>query len=332
MANDYTSLHIFTLVVQGIICVLSILGNGLVIWVAGFRMARTVTTLCYLNLALADFLFAATLPFFMVVSVRKGQWPFGWLLCKLISFLADTNLYASIFLTAFIALERCICVLCPVWAQNHRTVSRAIKVITVPWILAALLNLPVLIFITTQELEENNVHCNFDLEIWGNITEEEKVHRLFTVVKTIGINRFVVGLTFPMSLIAICYGLVVVKICKKGMTNSRRPFWILTAVVASFFICCFPFHLCLLLFVVWAKEILFEGKHKILLLLVPLTGLLAFFNSSINPVLYVFLRKDFQKRVIHSLPASLVRALTKDSALTSDLTTKSVSPPTETNL
>ncbi|XP_045703225.1 N-formyl peptide receptor 2-like [Phyllostomus hastatus] len=326
------ALYIFTMVAQGIICVLSILGNGLVIWVAGFRMAITVTTLCCLNLALADFLFAGTLPFFMVVSAREGQWPFGWLMCKLINFLGDTNLLASVFFTAFIALDRCICVLCPVWAQNHRTVSLAMKVIIVPWILAAVLNLPAFILFTTQKDEENNVYCSFNLEIWGNITEEEKMHRLFTLVKTIGISRFVVGFTFPMSIIAICYSLVAVKICKKGMTSSSRPFWVLSAVVATFFICWFPCQLCLLLSAVWTKEILFEGKYKILLYLRVLTGLLAFFNSSINPTLYVFQGKDFQKRVIHSLPASLVRALTKDSAPTSDTTTKSVSLPTEANL
>ncbi|KAM5297756.1 N-formyl peptide receptor 2-like [Glossophaga mutica] len=331
MANDYTSLQIFAWVAQGITFVLSILGNGLVIWVAGFRMARTVTTLIYLNLAVADFLFAATLPFFMVVSAREGQWPFGCLLCKLINFLGDTNLYASVFFTAFIALDRCICVLCPIWAQNHRTVSLAIKLIIVPWILAAVFNLPVLILFTTQKDEENNVYCGVNLEIWGNITEEEKEHRLFTLIKTLGITRFVIGFTFPMSIIAICYGLVAVKICKKGMTNSNRPFWVLTAVVATFFICWFPCHLCILLCALWIREIV-EGKYKTLLYLRGLTGLLAFFNSSINPTLYVFQGKDFQKRVIHSLPASLARALTKDSAPTSDTTSKSTSPPTEANL
>ena len=330
MAIDYVALHIFTLVMHGIISVLGILGNGLVIWVAGFRMALTVTTLCYLNLAIADFLFTATLPFFLVVSARKGQWPFGWLLCKLTNFFADTNLFASVFLINFIALDRCICVLRPVWAQNYRTVSLAIKLIIVPWILAAVLNLPVVIFITTQKDEQNNVYCGFDLETWGNITEEEKMRRVFTSVKIIGTNRFIVGFTFPMSIIAICYGLIAAKICKKGMANSSRPLWVLTAVVASFFICWFPFQVCLL-YLVWAAERMSDEKFKILALLISLTSILAFFNSCINPMLYVFLGKDFRNKLIHSLPGSLERALTEDSALTTDIT-KSASPPTEANL
>ncbi|XP_054565969.1 N-formyl peptide receptor 2-like [Eptesicus fuscus] len=323
--------QIFTLVMQGITCVLGIVGNGLVIWVAGFRMARTVTTLCYLNLALADFLFSATLPIIMVSNTMRGQWPFGWFLCKLVFLMVDTNLYASVFLIAFIALDRCICVLHPVWAQNHRTLSLAKKVIIVPWILSLLLNLPVLIFLTTVTDDNGDIYCDFNIDFWGDISEEEKLQRLFTTLAIIGINRFVIGFTLPMSIIAICYGLIAAKIHKKGTIKLGRPLRVLTAVVASFFICWFPFQLCLLLHTVWIREVVFEGMY-IFGLLMYLTSTLAFFNSCLNPMLYVFLGRDFRKRLIHSLPASLERALTEDSAPTSHTTTKSSSLPTEAEL
>ncbi|XP_054443236.1 N-formyl peptide receptor 2-like [Pteronotus mesoamericanus] len=329
MEIDYIALDIFTLVVQGITSLLGILGNGLVIWVAGFRMARTVTTVCYLNLALADFFFTATLPLFMVVYVMKAQWPFGPFLCKFINTFGDTNLFGSVFLIAFIALDRCICVRCPVWAQNHRTVSLAKKLIIVPWILALLLNLPVLIFTTTQTHDDNKVYCVLDVEFGGNITEEEKIQKILTMSKIIAINRFVVGFTFPMSIIAICYGLIIAKICKNVRNNSTRPLRVLTGVMVSFFICWFPFQLCLLLSALWAREILFEGKYEILTHLRHITGQLAFFNSCLNPMLYVFVGQDFREKLIQSLPASLERALTEDSAPTSDANTSPASDSTE---
>ncbi|XP_059521452.1 N-formyl peptide receptor 2-like [Myotis daubentonii] len=331
METGYTAPEIFLLVTHGIISVLGIVGNGFVIWVAGFRMALTVTTLCYLNLALADFFFSATLPFFMVVNTMRGQWPYGWFLCKLFNIIIDTNLYGSVFLIAFIALDRCICVLHPVWAQNHRTLSLAKKVIIVPWILALLLNLPALIFFTTETDENGDIYCDFNNNFWGNITEEEKLQRTVTSVAIIGINRFVTGFTLPMSIIAICYGLIAAKLRNKGMMKSRHPLRVLIAVAASFFICCFPFQLCLLLVTVCVTAVS-EEKYNIILLLTSLTGILAFCNSCLNPVLYVFLGRDFRKKLIHSLPASLERALTEDSAPTSDTTTKSASPPTEAQL
>ncbi|CAK6437409.1 unnamed protein product [Pipistrellus nathusii] len=331
METCYTALEIFFFVAHGITCVLGTVGNGLVIWVAGFRMACTVTTLCYLNLAIADFLFSATLPFFMVVNYMQGRWPYGWFLCKIFTILGDINLFASVFFIAFIALDRCICVLHPVWAQNHRTLSLAKKVIIVPWILALLLNLPVLIFFTTFKNDNGDIICEFNMDFWGDIGQEEMLQRSFTSIAIIGINRFVIGFTLPMSIIAICYGLIAAKMRNKGMIKSHRPLRVLTVVGTSFFICWFPFQLCLLLNTLYVRAV-FEGNYDIILDLVPITGTLAFFNSCLNPMLYVFLGRDFRKRLIHSLPASLQTALTEDSDPTSHTTNKSASSPTEAEL
>nr|XP_019573837.1 PREDICTED: N-formyl peptide receptor 2-like [Rhinolophus sinicus] len=322
-SSGYTALEIYLLVVYGITFVLGILGNGLVIWVAGFRMARTVTTLCYLNLAIADFSFIASLPLSMVLIAIRGQWPFGWFLCKVYHAVVDMNLFGSVFLIAFIALDRCIYVLHPVWAQNHRTVSLARKVIIVPWILALALSLPICIYITTVKLDKN-IYCALDTELWGDISEMgwEMVSTTFA---TLGIIQFIIGFIMPMSIITICYGLIAAKMHKKGMMDSSRPLRVLTAVMVSFFLCWFPFQIIILLCRVWFKEILLEDKYNIIILLRILMSSLAFFNSCLNPILYVFMGRDFRKRLIHSLPASLERALTEDSAQTSDTTTKPAS-------
>ncbi|EHB03792.1 N-formyl peptide receptor 2 [Heterocephalus glaber] len=287
-------------------------------------MAHTVTTICYLNLALADFSFTATLPFLIVSMAMGEKWPFGWFLCKLIHIVVDINLFGSVFLIALIALDRCICVLHPVWAQNHRTVSLAKKVIIGPWILALVLTLPVFIFLTTGSDANGNTYCTFSFVSWGD-TIEKRLKVAIAMLTARGIIRFIIGFSMPMSMVAICYGLIAAK-------NPSRPFRVLTAVVASFFICWFPFQLVALLSTVWLKEMLFEGKYKILDILVGPTSSLAFFNSCLNPMLYVFVGQDFRERLIHSLPASLERALSEDSAPTSDTATNSAAPPAEEEL
>ncbi|KAG7318553.1 hypothetical protein KOW79_018308 [Hemibagrus wyckioides] len=64
------------LVVNVIIILLGIVGNGVVIWIAGFKMKKTVNTTWYLSLAISDFIFCATLPFntFYIVT---SDWTFG---------------------------------------------------------------------------------------------------------------------------------------------------------------------------------------------------------------------------------------------------------------
>ncbi|XP_008851594.1 N-formyl peptide receptor 2 [Nannospalax galili] len=325
------ALWILSMVVLSITCVLGVLGNGLVIWVAGFRMAHTVTTVGYLNLALADFSFTATLPFLIVSMAMKEKWPFGWFLCKLVHIVVDINLFGSVFLIALIALDRCICVLHPVWAQNHRTVSLARKVMVAPWILALTLTVPLFLFLTTVRHPGGDVYCTFNFLSWGD-TQQERLSVAITMLTARGIVRFIIGFSMPMSIVAICYGLIAARIHRRGLVNSSRPLRVLTAVVASFFICWFPFQLVALLGTVWLKETLLSGGHQVLDMLVNPTSSLAFFNSCLNPMLYVFMGQDFRERLIQSLPASLERALSEDSAQTNVTDTNSSSLPANTKL
>ncbi|XP_069856545.1 N-formyl peptide receptor 2 [Dipodomys merriami] len=318
--QDSTVLWVLSLAVLAVTFVLGVLGNGLVVWVAGFRMARSVTTLCYLNLAVADLSFTSTLPFLIVSVAMKERWPFGWFLCKFVHIVVDVNLFGSVFLIAFIALDRCLCVLHPIWAQNSRSVGLARKVLVVPWVLALVLTLPVIIFLTTVSDPAGNVYCTFSFRAWGD-TREDRLRVAIPVLKARGAVRFLVGFSAPMAVVAVCYGLLAARIHRRGLLTSNRPLRVLTAVVASFFICWFPFQLVALLDTIWLKERLLEGKYQSLELLINPTSALAFFNSCLNPMLYVFVGQDFRERLIHSLPTSLERALSEDSAQTNDKVT-----------
>ncbi|XP_028641393.1 formyl peptide receptor-related sequence 6 [Grammomys surdaster] len=303
---------IFLVVVLSMIFVLGVLGNGLVIYVAGFQMIHTVTTICYLNLALADFSYMASLPFQITSIVMNGEWLFGWFLCKFVHMITNINLFLSIFLITFIAMDRCICVLHPVWAQNHRTVNVARKVIVVAWILVLLLIFPHSVFVTTVRDERGKVHCTSNFESWVATPEEQIMVSMTVSLISITIN-FIIGFIIPMIFIVICYGLMAAKIGRRGFVNSSRPLRVLTAVAFSFFVCWFPFQLIFLLSNIGNKKTL-NNIH----VWVNPASTLASFNSCLNPILYVFLGQQFKKRLIYSLSASLERALREDSGLNSD--------------
>uniref|UniRef100_A0A8C6IJR2 Formyl peptide receptor, related sequence 6 n=1 Tax=Mus spicilegus TaxID=10103 RepID=A0A8C6IJR2_MUSSI len=303
---------IFLVVVLSITFLLGVIGNGLVIYVAGFRMAHSVTTICYLNLALSDFSYMASLPFQIISIVMNGEWLFGWFLCKFVHMIININLFLSIFLITFIAMDRCICVLHPVWAQNHRTVNVATKVIFGAWILVLLFIFPHCIFVTTVKDESGKVHCICNFESWA-ATPEEQVKVSVTVSLISVTLSFIVGFSIPMIFIVICYGLMAAKIGRRGFVNSSRPLRVLTAVAISFFVCWFPFQLIFLLGNIGNKE----TQNNIDAWVNP-ASTLASFNSCLNPILYVFLGQQFRERLIYSLSASLERALREDSALNSD--------------
>lgn len=319
VSAGYIVLDVFSYLIFAVTFVLGVLGNGLVIWVAGFRMKHTVTTISYLNLAIADFCFTSSLPFYIASMVMGGHWPFGWFMCKFIYTVIDINLFGSVFLIALIALDRCICVLHPVWAQNHRTVSLAKKVIIVPWICAFLLTLPVIIRFTTvpiSRLGPGITACTFDFSPWTKDPVERKKVAI-TMLTVRGIIRFIIGFSAPMSIVAICYGLITTKIHRQGLIKSSRPLRVLSFVVAAFFLCWCPFQVVALISTIQIRERLKNMTPGIVTAL-KITSPLAFFNSCLNPMLYVFMGQDFRERLIQSLPASLERALTEDSAQTSD--------------
>ncbi|KFO36525.1 fMet-Leu-Phe receptor [Fukomys damarensis] len=327
---SYVALDVFSYTILTVTCVLGVLGNGLVIWVAGFRMQRTVTTICYLNLAFADFSFSTTLPFLIVQRAWGGYWPLGWFMCKFIYTIVDLNLFGSVFLIALIALDRCICVLHPVWAQNHRTVSLARRVMTALWVCALLLTLPVITRMTTVTRSPGKTACALDFAPWTTDPEEKmKVNIAMQTVR--GVIRFIVGFSTPMSTVAVCYGLIAKKMYKQGLIRSSRPLRVLSLIVITFFLCWCPFQVVALIATIRIRDYL-SGVTGHLRIAVRATISLAFLNSCLNPMLYVFMGRDFRERLIRSLPASLERALTEDSAPTSDTDTDSATPPAEEEL
>uniref|UniRef100_A0A8C8S793 G-protein coupled receptors family 1 profile domain-containing protein n=1 Tax=Pelusios castaneus TaxID=367368 RepID=A0A8C8S793_9SAUR len=163
--ND-AHMHILSMVVYSIACLLGVTGNGLVIWIAGFKMKKTVNAVWFLNLAVADFIFTFFLPFSIAYTALGFHWPFGKLLCKLNSTIAFLNMFASVFLLTVISMDRCISVICPVWSRNHRTPKLASNIALVTWSLAFIISSPYLIFRDTATNSKNVTSCynNFALE------------------------------------------------------------------------------------------------------------------------------------------------------------------------
>ncbi|NWX90988.1 C3AR protein, partial [Nothoprocta ornata] len=139
----YASESIGSLVVFILVFIIGIPGNGLVIWVAGLKMKRSVNIVWFLNLAVADFMCCLSLPFFIVHLVLHEHWPYGWFLCKVIPSVIIFTMFASVLLLMAISIDRCLLVMRPVWCQNHRTVKFVSLMCGGIWVLALFFSCPV---------------------------------------------------------------------------------------------------------------------------------------------------------------------------------------------
>ncbi|KAK9394501.1 chemokine-like receptor 1 [Crotalus adamanteus] len=308
-------MHVISMVIYSLAFVLGVLGNGLVIFITGFRMKKSVNTVWFLNLAIADFAFTFFLPLSVAYLALRFHWPFGWFLCKLNSTLAFLNLYASVYLLMVISIDRCISVRYPVWAQNHRTPRLASFVALGVWILALALSVPVMYFRQTAPVEENHINCYTN---YGDNPQLKKIRHQATIIM-----RFICAFVIPFTVILVCYGAIVLRLRGSQLSKSNKPFQVITAVIVVFFVCWFPYHV-----FSFIELTMHSGMQTTMRIGVPLVTSLAFVNSCLNPILYVFMGQDFKKRLRLSLFSVFENAFTEDNS--QNLTTSKTKSSVET--
>ncbi|TRY71314.1 hypothetical protein DNTS_002251 [Danionella cerebrum] len=285
-------LCLLLLVLNALICLLGLAGNAVVIWIAGVSMKKSVTTTWYLSLALSDFIFCACLPFNITYSVTS-EWIFGLFMCKFTSFIMFLNMFSSIFLLVIISMDRCLGVMFPVWAQNHRTITKASVLIILAWVVSVALSLPSVVYRDVQNHLGTNRCIN-------NYTSSQYSHKI------IAMSRFVFGFVIPFVLIIFCYTIIILKLRASQMARSNKPFKIMTALILSFFLCWLPYHT----FVLIELNQSFHNEAIILGLKIGTTAAAA--NSFLNPVLYVFMGKDFRRSFKSSFLSKIENAIGED--------------------
>uniref|UniRef100_A0A3B5QU39 Formyl peptide receptor 1 n=1 Tax=Xiphophorus maculatus TaxID=8083 RepID=A0A3B5QU39_XIPMA len=274
-------LHILSLCVFAVASVLGVFGNGLVIWVAGFSMKKTVNTVWFLNLAVADFLFTAFLPLSITYQALNFHWPFGRLMCKLNSTVNFLNLYASVYTLVAISVDRLVSVVWPVWAQSHRNVRKASYLSLCVWAFALSLSLPSFVF--------------RDTESYGTVIQLQHFrHRSMTI------TRVLLGFIIPFSVMLSCYSIIIHRLRNSPTLAKRsgRPFRVISAIIITFFLCWAPFHI---MTIVELKRFdpnsQSETLAHVIMVGLPLATCLAYVNSCLNPVLYIFIGQDFRDKI-----------------------------------
>ncbi|XP_073457327.1 formyl peptide receptor 2-like [Aquarana catesbeiana] len=294
-----TILNVSSMVVLSGIILLGITGNGLVIWFVVFRMKETVNSVWFLSLAFADFTFSLFLPLTVTYIALDFHWPFGTFMCKLHFFALYLNLSASVLQLTVISIDRCISVVFPVWCRNHRTVRLAVKVVLALWIVSLLLNVSYFTNTHIYDADDKFVYCFKD---W-------LMHDVQIII------RFIVLFVIAFTIIIFCYTVMFLRIRRNRRATSTKPFKVIAAVIISFFICWFPHHVFSIMdsygSYTWHYNYWFVTEISRLV-----TSLLAYSNSCVNPLLYVFIGQDFKQKFWSSIKSAFERTFIEDTNLT----------------
>ncbi|XP_075696981.1 chemerin-like receptor 1 [Rhinoderma darwinii] len=280
----YSLVQILSITCYSITILLGLPGNGLVIWISGFKM-KTVSAVWFLNLAIIDFI--SCLFLILRVTQRILEFPsiYYFYVCNISLTALFTNMVTSVNFLILISLDRCISVLWPLWAKIHRTKKLA-------WILSGfmwLLNIVIFFLQISLDFEFLSASECF-LRYYLPYTIRYKVtENVVLIVRNICI------FAIPFLIISVSYGLILSKIRTLKSRRSPRPFMIIATILICFFVCWFPYH-------AWTLVSLNHHNWKIDLIISEISTILAFFNCAINPILYFFLSKGFKKNFVKSIP------------------------------
>ncbi|XP_069802838.1 C3a anaphylatoxin chemotactic receptor-like [Dendropsophus ebraccatus] len=289
------SLKAITIILYSIICALGTIGNGLVIWIAGFRMKKTVSAVWFLNLAIADFLCCASLP--LRIAELAFVYELSGFFCIFSIVLFNLNMSASVLLLTAMSMDRWVSVVWPFWAKFHRT-RKLVRITTaIIWLLSLVIT-GLLFYLYGFIFSELSEWCIFS-------HHGDHSAYILRQKQTIQLIRLLIMFLMPFLIILISYIIIFFKLMKsKRPQRSQRPYRIITAVILCFFICWLPYY-------IWPLTPLYE-EHVIDFYIVNTIIInLACLNSCINPIIYVLMGQKVNPGFCRSIPSRLEKALTE---------------------
>uniref|UniRef100_A0A8D0HWE8 Relaxin-3 receptor 1 n=1 Tax=Sphenodon punctatus TaxID=8508 RepID=A0A8D0HWE8_SPHPU len=292
-------LRIIISTIYSVVFALGLFGNLLVIYLMKSKQGwkKSSINLFVTSLAVTDFQFVLTLPFWAVENALDFTWLFGKAMCKIISYVTAMNMYASVFFLTAMSVAR------------YHSVASALKskrrdgplagccstkwLCLLIWVSAILASLPNAIFSTTSTVfNEELCLVKFpesqgnNAQFWLGLYHAQKV---------------LLGFVVPLVIITLCYLLLVRFISDKHMGSSaKRRSKVtksVTIVVLSFFLCWLP-NQALTTWGILVKLNVVHFSHEFFLSQVyffPISVCLAHSNSCLNPILYCLMRREFRK-------------------------------------
>ncbi|XP_072103655.1 hydroxycarboxylic acid receptor 2-like [Mobula birostris] len=301
--------------------IFGLIGNMIALWIFCFHVKswrpNTIYSLC---LAIADTLLICCLPFRADYYIRRKNWIFGDVACRLKIFLIFLNRTESVVFLTVMALDRYFKVIHPHHKVNKISTRTAVKVSLVLWFLTMLICLHILV--EPRTFTHNNLtNCEP-----FNITQPLSPTAFWTSIIFI-----VFKLILPASVIlfSTCCIIWRLKQMKSEMRiKYERAMRLVIAVAVVFFICFLPTNIAVIavLISISLRDCrLFDVCAQIF----DNTLCITYLNSVLDPVIYYFSSSVFKgtlKKALISHNIRLFRSGTKHSLSTKQEIQQAVEP------
>lgn len=301
-------------VIYSLVCALGLIGNLLVLYIMKSKKVwkKSSINLFVTSLAVTDFQFVLTLPFWAVENALDFTWLFGKAMCKIVSYVTAMNMYASVFFLTAMSVARYWSLASALKGRRRRPYCCSARCVTVfIWFTAVAAALPPAMFSTTVTVSNEDLclvkfpDANGTAQFWLGLYHSQKV---------------LLGFVVPLVIISACYLLLLRFITSKNIntTCAKRRAKVtksVTIVVLSFFLCWLPNQA----LTTWGILIKFNFVHfsyeyyTMQVYVFPVSVCLAHSNSCLNPILYCLMRREIRKalrKLLWPMTSPTIRPIT----------------------
>ncbi|XP_063747926.1 relaxin family peptide receptor 3.2b [Eleginops maclovinus] len=309
--------------VYSIVCALGLVGNSLALYLLHSRYREKQSSInCFvMGLAITDLQFVLTLPFWAVDTALDFRWPFGRVMCKIISSVTTMNMYASVYFLTAMSVARYYSISSAMKMHSRRAAATRAKWTSLGiWTVSLLATLPHAIYSTSFQVSDEEL-CLVRFPDSG--TWDPQI-----LLGLYQLQKVLLGFLIPLIIITVCYLLLVRFLLSRRIAGAGGPeveqgrqmrrskvTKSIVIVVLSFFLCWLPNQALTL----WGVLIKFDlvpfskAFYNAQAYAFPLTVCLAHTNSCLNPVLYCLIRREFRaglkELLLHATPS--FRSLTQ---------------------
>ncbi|KAG8190287.1 hypothetical protein JTE90_025799 [Oedothorax gibbosus] len=301
------------------VSVAAIGGNGMVCYIVlAYQRMRTVTNFFIINLAVGDILMASLcIPFGFVSNLLLQYWPFGAVMCVLVSYAQVVSVFISAYTLIAISIDRYIAILYPL--RPRMTKLHAKLIIMIIWIVALLTPLP------TAVLSKLDVHpyyngangttrryiCN---EAWQ--TNDQRYYYSMVLM--------VLQYFFPLTVLLYTYTRIAVVVWgnkppgeaedlrdQRLAASKRKMVKMMITVVTVFSLCWLPLNI--LIVAGDQDERIWQYENIVYIWFV--CHWLAMSHASYNPIIYCWMNSKFREgfcQIGRNLACAKIRSRYKD--------------------
>ena len=289
-------------VVFSLIVILGCIGNILVIMVVlkNKSQFRNTTNLFILNLSVADLLFLVFCVPFHAVIYTVLNWPFGDFMCRFVHLVQYSSMIASVYTLVAMATDRFMAIAYALETKHIRVPCVALLVAVITWIIALAMASPWPIVYSVRTYGNTNVTYHACADDWG---QDEKYKRGYFLL------LFLLSYAVPVVCIFVLSSLMIRQLWlikgpkgprfRESRKAKRKVTKLVIVVVMVFLICWLPNH------VVWLWTSFFPDTWELTYTFYYMrmfAHVLSYANSSMNPILYAFLSRNFRRyfhRAVH---------------------------------